>query len=342
MDERGNSSLSGRRAGKMQPVTGHARVRTRKTRETARDVCFDANAKSAKSTRDSTTRSVTKMPTDGKNFGRLQTPPPFVCATVCRARAVPASRRRRGTRAPPKLDPNLADAPLTRRRQPWCRDRRTLRGCRRRSRRSRGPPPRPRRRCGGGRSARGCGGEPVARGGKRKQWSASKRLRMKTLARGETRRGGVPGRDARGGETHVTDALGPDSLVELHVNAHVRGLHGLLGELLHLCVRERGGWGQRCFLARDDGWKKSRRRVRRKTGPRRRSEGRMRRDNAGARSARVASRSCTSRRRRGAVARPRTPANARAVALENRACSVAGKGRTAATARGALFLKVIP
>ena len=152
------------------------------------------------------------------------------------------------------------------------------------------------------------------------------RLRMKTLARGETRRGGVPGRDARGGETHVTDALGPDSLVELHVNAHVRGLHGLLGELLHLCVRERGGWGQRCFLARDDGWKTSRRRVRRKTGPRRRSEGCMRRDNAGARSARVASRSCTSRRRRGAVARPRTPANARAVALENRACSVAGEG----------------
>lgn len=168
MDERGNSSLSGRRAGKMQPVTGHACVRTRKTRETARDVCFDANAKSAKSTRDSTTRSVTKMPTDGKNFGRLQTPPPFVCATVCRARAVPASRRRRGTRAPPKLDPNLADAPLTRRRQPWCRDRRTLRGCRRRSRRSRGPPPRPRRRCGGGRSARGCGGEPVACGGEKK------------------------------------------------------------------------------------------------------------------------------------------------------------------------------
>lgn len=41
----------------------------------------------------------------------------------------------------------------------------------------------------------------------------------------------LPG-DARG--TYVADALGPDVLVELDVNAHVGGLHYLAGELLHL------------------------------------------------------------------------------------------------------------
>ena len=46
-------------------------------------------------------------------------------------------------------------------------------------------------------------------------------------------------RDA-GASTHVADALGPDSLVELHVNAHVGGLHDLLRELLHLLVQEGG------------------------------------------------------------------------------------------------------
>lgn len=43
-----------------------------------------------------------------------------------------------------------------------------------------------------------------------------------------------------GASTHVADALGPDSLVELHVNAHVGGLHDLLRELLHLLGSEGG------------------------------------------------------------------------------------------------------
>ena len=54
-----------------------------------------------------------------------------------------------------------------------------------------------------------------------------------------SRRGGR----ARGADTHVADALRPDGLVELDVHAHIRGLHGLLGELLHLLERERGGRG---------------------------------------------------------------------------------------------------
>jgi hypothetical protein len=49
--------------------------------------------------------------------------------------------------------------------------------------------------------------------------------------------------DARWLNTYVADALGPDSLVELHVNAHVRGLHLLLRELLHLRWWEPGRWG---------------------------------------------------------------------------------------------------
>ena len=40
--------------------------------------------------------------------------------------------------------------------------------------------------------------------------------------------------------THVADALRPDVLVELDVHAHVRGLHDLVGELLHLWERGRG------------------------------------------------------------------------------------------------------
>ena len=281
------------------------------------------------------------MLTDGKNFGRLQTPPPFACAHgISRARATPASRRRRGARAQPKLDPNHTGDDHDRR-QPWCQDRRTLRGCRRRSRRSRGPPPRPRRRCGGGRSARGFCGEPVARGEKNESETVSVRRASENPSPIEKRARWRAGeRRARGDARYGCPWT--DSLVELHVNAHVRGLHGLLGELLHLRVRERGGWGQRCFLARGDGWKKSRGWVRRETRPRRRADGGVRRDDAGAGSARHASRPRATRRRRGAIARPRSPANARAVALENRACSVAGMVRTAATARGALFLKVIP
>lgn len=53
----------------------------------------------------------------------------------------------------------------------------------------------------------------------------------------------APGGRARGVGTHVADALRPDGLVKLDVHAHIRGLHGLLGELLHLLERERGGRG---------------------------------------------------------------------------------------------------
>ena len=57
---------------------------------------------------------------------------------------------------------------------------------------------------------------------------------------------GVLGGDAGTGNarvaarTHVADALRPDVLVELDVHAHVRGLHDLVGELLHLWERGRG------------------------------------------------------------------------------------------------------
>ena len=162
-------------------VTGHACVRTRKTRETARDVCFDATRRARRvrvTARHVLSRKCPQMERTSADYKRLL----LSCAPRYVARAPSPPRAGGEGRVPPKLDPNLGDAPLTRRRQPWCRDRRTLRGCRRRSRRSRGPPPRPRRRCGGGRSARGCGGEPVARGGKESETVSVRALRMKTLA----------------------------------------------------------------------------------------------------------------------------------------------------------------
>ena len=54
-----------------------------------------------------------------------------------------------------------------------------------------------------------------------------------------------------GASTHVADALGPDSLVELHVNAHVGGLHDLLRELLHLLVQREGRDGSVGLLGKE-------------------------------------------------------------------------------------------
>lgn len=128
-------------------------------------------------------------------------------------------------------------------------------------------PRRPRRRCGGGRSARGCGGGPVGTGGERmssvtRDFAVGENPRR---TRCRSRRGGR----ARGADTHVADALRPDGLVELDVHAHIRGLHGLLGELLHLLERERGGRGagggerKRDRMANASAWDRSETRRRR-------------------------------------------------------------------------------
>mgnify|MGYP000922507076 CR=1 FL=1 len=171
-------------------------------------------------------------------------------------------------------------------------------------------------------------------------WMArrEKKKRAQTLATDAARGRGV---DAG---THVTDALGPDVLVELDVDAHVGRLHDLLRELLHLrSSRERsdgvsGGLGVGGTMREIKGERRGRTsarggRPRRDATARSAPWGRARRPRRDARVAGVAS-----------VARDASRGMPRARNRPSRALAGRKKagGRTADTARGARFLNVTP